>query len=255
MISTTLSEFNPRQVEGTDIENEISITIEGTNLQILYKFFKENPSQVFINGNEATIQNYVIQNPNNLQTNNEVIIRWNREIYNCSCMFYGLANIISVNLTNFKLSNVINTEKMFYGCQKLKTIIFSHGMTKVENMKYMFYNCNKLQSLDLSSFNTAKVNNMDDIFNGCSELKSLDISNFNLNGLANSKTLTFLKSLNNLNKLEDLKARNLIISHITDISNIFKNNKNLISIDYHLLMLLQLLLWHKYFIIVAIYYH
>ena len=49
MISTTLSEFNPRQVEGTNIENEISITIEGTNLQILYKFFKENPSQVFIN--------------------------------------------------------------------------------------------------------------------------------------------------------------------------------------------------------------
>ena len=40
MISTTLSEFNPRHVEGTNIENEISITIEGTNLQILYKFFK-----------------------------------------------------------------------------------------------------------------------------------------------------------------------------------------------------------------------
>jgi surface protein len=172
-------------------------------------------------------------------------------------MFYNLVNIISIDLSNFDLSSVISTEKMFYYCQNLRNIIFPKDTTitniesmkdmfnncyslkelnliemnvfNVKNMKNMFYSCNSLESLNLSHFHTSKVINMDSIFYGCNSLISLDISNFDLTGLTN--TLTFFSSLKNLNKLENIKAINLNISHANSIANLFKDNKIIKYLD------------------------
>ena len=56
-------------------------------------------------------------------------------------MFYECSSLISLNLSNFNINNVIN-------------------------MSYMFFNCYSLYSLDLSNFNTNNVKYMNNILDG-----------------------------------------------------------------------------------------
>ena len=258
IITTSLTQNNQSQLENINLENEISMIIDGTNLKILYEGFNEIPSEVLINGEEVNIQNNVIQNPNVLISNrNNITIRWNRTILYCSSMFYNLGNIISIDLSKFFLSNIISTEKMFYNCKNLSTIIFPHDSftINVENMKEMFYNCHSLKelnleelniinvknmekmfyncyslvSLNLSNFDTSKVTNMNSIFYQCKSLISVDISNFDLTCLSNG--LTVFNSLKSLNSLESIKANYVNISQVRSISSLFYSKKNLLSID------------------------
>ena len=132
-----ISALSPSKEESADFVNEISMIIEGSSLKILYAGYNEIPSEVFINGEEARIQNNEIQFQNNLETEkNNITLRWNKTILDCSYMFYNLVNIISIDLSNFDLSSVISTEKMFYYCKNLRNIIFPKDttITNIESM-------------------------------------------------------------------------------------------------------------------------
>ena len=53
-------------------------------------------------------------------------------------------------------------------------------------MEKMFYNCDKLKSLDLSSVDTSQVENMKNLFANCKALTSLKIdTNFNTKNVKN----------------------------------------------------------------------
>ena len=194
IITTSLTQNNQSQLENINLENEISMIIEGTNLKILYEGFNEIPSEVLINGEEVNIQNNVIQNPNSLISNrNNITIRWNRTILYCSSMFYNLGNIISIDLSKFFLSNIISTEKMFYNCKNLSTIIFPHDSftINVENMKEMFYNCHSLKELNLEELNIINVKNMEMMFYNCYSLISLNLSNFDTSKVTNMNSIFY----------------------------------------------------------------
>ena len=80
-------------------------------------------------------------------------------------------------ITGLEYLNTVNVTDMsflFYGCEKLTSLDFSHFNTaNVKDMSYMFKSCKALTSLDLTSFNTAKVENMTEMFNNCPALTTI----------------------------------------------------------------------------------
>ena len=70
---------------------------------------------------------------------------------------------------------------MFYECKSLISLDLSYFITsKVIEMSYMFTNCTNLTFLDISHFDTSKVVKMEYMFKNCESLLSIDLSNFEL---------------------------------------------------------------------------
>ena len=95
-------------------------------------------------------------------------------------MFYNCASLISLNLSNFNISQVTNMNAMFYGCSSLTSLNLPSNFKsfKVSNTISMFFNCSSLTSLNLSLFKPLYYN-MNDMFTGCNSLSYLDLSNIN----------------------------------------------------------------------------
>ena len=54
---------------------------------------------------------------------------------------------------------------MFYGCNSLISLDLSNfDISNVENMNYMFYECKSLKSLDITNFDTSQVVYMYNMF-------------------------------------------------------------------------------------------
>ena len=100
-------------------------------------------------------------------------IVFNDDITNCKSFFKKCTNIISLDLSNFNIPNIIDMEDMFSECNKLKEIkgINKIITNKVTNMSGLFNECFELEYLDLSNFNTANVTDMSFMFNHCHKLK------------------------------------------------------------------------------------
>lgn len=96
-----------------------------------------------------------------------------------SYVFRKCSNLVSLDLTNFDTTNVVNMSGMFSGCRSLKELDLSHFNTlQVTDMMAMFYDCSSLTKLDLSKFNTSNVTEMSLMFKGCNNLEELDLSHF-----------------------------------------------------------------------------
>ena len=141
-------------------------------------------------------------------------------------MFYKCTNLISLNLSNFNTSLVTNMDSLFMNCYSLTSITFSElfDTSQVTVMNAMFSNCYKLSTLNLSYFDTAKVEKMNNMFNYCINLKYLDLSNFyatnlkSLNYMFNSSNSLIYLNLNSFKINNDLSG--------LDIQSIFNFNKS-----------------------------
>lgn len=172
---------------------------------------------------------------------------------NCSQMFNGCSNLLTLDLSSFNTSNVVNMDSMFSGCAKLTTLdLSSFNTSKVLDMNCMFCNCSNLTSLDVSNFNTSKVLDMDSMFSGCTKLTTLDLSSFNtslltsMDGMfSNCKSLTSL-DLSNFKTSKVLRMDNMFssctaltllnvssfdTSNVTSMYGMFKGCTNLTILD------------------------
>ena len=90
-----------------------------------------------------------------------------------------------------------NSRKLFYGLAELTSIDLSNFKTDgVKDMVSMFDGCIGLTSLDLSNFNTSKVINMEDMFKQCNELIKIYVSEYNSATQKGWTTINVTKSSN-----------------------------------------------------------
>ena len=157
----------------TKILYNINEMISGCDLKEL----NESNTELYINGKQYKYKSYFSPDKIGIY---DIQLHLNFLMKNCCCLFYGLPNLINIDLSAFNTRNVTNMSYMFYQCRNLQSLnLASFNTEKVTDMSNMFYDCHKLQSLDLSSFNTQKVNNMNNMFYGCYRLENLDLSSFN----------------------------------------------------------------------------
>ena len=204
----------------------ITLTIgKGENYVYSKSYDFDTPEIVYINENKKELVNksYTFE-----ETENSVILIWEKPIKNCEGMFESCDKIIEINLTHFDTSQVTNMHHMFYDCNNLKYLDISNlDTSKVENMGAMFYNCSSLESIDLSNFNTSNNRNIGTMFMGCSSLKSINLSNFDT-----SKTKYFDNLFNGCSNLTSISLANFNTSNAIYMENMFQDCTSLITIEF-----------------------
>ena len=171
----------------------IKIKIFGKGKQkILSEKSGLNPSIVKSNGQTHYLTKEVNLN-NKTESEYDITIEFNffelfgieTMVISLKSLFQDLTNLISVDLTKFGYSKILDTSSMFKNCVNLKSINFGNFDTsKVVNMGHMFSNCN-VTSLNLSKFNTKSVKNMEFMFSNTKNLKYLDLQNFDTSSVTN----------------------------------------------------------------------
>ena len=113
-----------------------------------------------------------------------------------SCMFMGLVNMTSIDVSSFNTSSVTTAGNqegmygMFMQCKNLQSLDLSSFNTQnVKIFNYMFGYCESIEELDLSSFDTSSAVDCRYMFNGCYSLQTLDISNFDLSNCPNNESM------------------------------------------------------------------
>ena len=82
-------------------------------------------------------------------------------------MFAGCPNLLTVDFTNFDISQVTNMESMFNNCRSLTSIEWSGiDTSNIMDMRSMFYDCKNLSYLDLSDWTIAKGCKLNYMFSG-----------------------------------------------------------------------------------------
>lgn len=118
--------------------------------------------------------------------------------------YFNVENLITIDLSHFDSSSIINMSKFLKGCNNLLHIDFSNfNSSSLINISEMFNGCSSIKSLNLSSFNTPNVIDMSGLFNDCSSLEFLDISNFDM-----IKCTSFDDMFSNIYNIKYIDLRN-----------------------------------------------
>ena len=209
--------------------NEITIKINGTDIQnILNENFFDKPNEIYIEGNSYLIdaQNRIINLTN---YENNITLKWNYTLTDCTRMFYGLSNLKEIDLTYFDLSQVTAMNLMFGNCYNLEYIKFNNSLENkliVCDMSYIFQNCRSLKYVDLSYLDTSQVINMMFIFVNCSSLTSI-----NFNGFNTSSVDMFIGTFSNCISLKSLNLSSFDTSNVKYMNSMFYNCRSLTSLN------------------------
>ena len=199
---------------------EISFTIVGKGYQVILGEKAQIPDILIINGERQSVANILIDVQEQI---NNITVIWN-SMPSCSQMFDNMNSIISIDLSNFDSSQIIDISGMFKDCSKLNYINFSNfDVSFVENLDELFYNCISLTSLDLSNLYTISAVSMEGMFQNAESLISLDLKNFDTSSVTNMKNMfNNCKSLKHINLISFVEKENLLIENIfsSEISNI-----------------------------------
>ena len=106
-------------------------------------------------------------------------------------LFYGITNVLSLDVSNFDTSNV-------------------------EKMNYMFANNTNLVSLDLSNFITDKVTTVERMFAGNYDMVNLDMRNADFSNVTNSDYMFHYVNNNIEVIVKDATAKTFIESQLTN---------------------------------------
>lgn len=153
----------------------------------------------------------------------------NSSKYGMAFMFNDCKRLITLDVSKFDTSNVVDMKRMFAGCAQLKTLdLFSFDTSKVKSFYWMFRKCGSLAEIRISSFDTSELENALGMFRDCSKLKTVYLGdNFITPNLYNCSYM-FL----NCTTLERIYASNdFDRTHITSATglNMFKECKKLIG--------------------------
>ena len=237
------SRNNTTQLRKMDYKTSLIVSIAGDISQLLdYEGFNPLPDH----------SEYRAETENGQQIF-YLTLYWENILTNCSGMFSNVENILSIDLSDFDFSQVVDMSNMFKNCINLKNINFGNNrIDKVRNMDSMFFSCKSLTSLDLSKFDTNSVTTMENLFYECNRLTSLDLSNFKTLNVKNMGSM--FRKTNSLGYLDiskfdttkvtnmeymfsscglsSIDLSNFKANSVTNFDHMFYQCNNLISIDF-----------------------
>ena len=216
--------------------NIITITIKGNGNQKILSdkscekdeinyTFDELPNEILVNGvSQSTIDKYAY---NLIKETNNITMKWNSNIISCSCMFYDLSNIISIDFSQFNTSQVTNMLYMFNGCTSLVSLDLTNFNTElVKDMHKMFFGCSNLREVK-NNFKAPLVVDISNMFDLCQNLVSIDLSNFEA-----TSALWMAYMFCNCNSLITVNLSNFNAEKSLYIDNMFNGCSSLKTIDF-----------------------
>jgi len=128
-----------------------------------------------------------------------------RKVQDMSEMFSGIRSLmrrdtITLNLSNFNTSNVVNMKGMFKDSSRFTDInMSSFNTSKVTDMSEMFYGATSLPTINLSSFDFQNVTDMNGMFYQLRNLQTVVVSRFNTGKVTNFKNMFWNAAITSLN--------------------------------------------------------
>ena len=134
---------------------------------------------------------------------------------------YPYAELKSIDVSNWDVSNVTDMYCMFDSCLSLESIDVSKwDVRHVKNMSGMFYRCESLESIDVSNWDVSNVKDMHSMFEGCESLESIDVSNWSVDYVESMSYMFY-----GCKSLESIDVSNWDVRDMRDIKNMFNGCK------------------------------
>ena len=144
-----------------------------------------------------------------------------------SRMFFNMPNILSLDLSSFDTSRVMNMEGMFSHMSSLTSLDLSNFDTsKVTEMGGMFLEMLSISSLNLSNFNTQNVKNMNGMFKNMKRLATLDISNFNTSNVEGMQLMFAVEHLGEVYSMVDDRLSVIYVNNDFDTTKLTKRHSD-----------------------------
>jgi surface protein len=144
----------------------------------------------------------------------------------CSEMFKGFSQCLSIDLNSVNTSGMTNVNGMFQSCQSLTSLDLSTWNTAyVTSMDSLFADCSSLTNIDVSSFNTECVTSMQSMFDCCMSLTELGLTNFNTANVTDMESM-----FNNCSSLTILDLTPWNTANVTDMDSLFNGCTGLTTI-------------------------
>ena len=144
-----------------------------------------------------------------------------------SRMFFNMPNILSLDLSSFDTSRVMNMEGMFSHMSNLTSLDLSNFDTsKVTEMGGMFLEMLSISSLNLSNFNTQNVKNMNGMFKNMKRLATLDISNFNTSNVEGMQLMFAVEHLGEVYSMVDDRLSVIYVNNDFDTTKLTKRHSD-----------------------------
>ena len=256
------SSLNSVDVTGTKINNNM-VTVIGQNAKTLGTIKDLNVASVtsmanmFQNNTTATTLDLSswdvdsVTNTNNMFNGCSNLTSINMSgldfssVTSCTDMFKNASVSNGINVTNTKVNNTIAAT---IGQKASNSTAKDLDISIVTNMSNLFNGNTRLTSLDISDWSMDSVTNTSNMFNGCSNLNSLDLSGMNLSSvttctdmfknvpLSSGIDVTGTKVNNTIastigQRASNSTAKDLDVSIVTNMSNLFSGNTRLTSLD------------------------
>ena len=144
-----------------------------------------------------------------------------------SYMFVWRSDLVSLDLSHWDTSNIVELEGTFNECRKLKYLDVSTWETgNVTDIDSMFANCMSLESLDISRWNTSNLEDAQQAFWNCYALNELNLANWDVSNVTNfSRMFCGCKSLESIG----VEYWNTKSAEVFEC--MFKGCKSLVSLD------------------------
>ena len=190
------------------------------------ELLKDNNIEIYINNNKMDECKKYFQPEK--EGEYEIKINFHKKMEDCSYMFSGCRNIISIDLFFFDSSEVTNMKYMFGKCFYLEEINLGNLNTdNVINMSYMFNKCSLKEIIFPNSFNTKNVKDMSFMFHSCIFLEKIKFtSSFITNNVIYMKGM-FGKCY----KLKKLNLKYFNTSKVENMLSLFSDCCNLEEIS------------------------
>jgi len=144
-----------------------------------------------------------------------------------SLMFYGMRDLITLDLSSWNVENVTRMDSMFEETRDLQSLNLSGwNVENVRDMQGMFAGTINLTDLNLSGWNPLNVRSMGSMFWGVSSLTNLDLSSWNVGNVTRMNHM-----FSGMNSLETLNLSGWNTTNVTEMRNMFANTNNLINLN------------------------
>ena len=96
-----------------------------------------------------------------------------------SYMFAQCESLETIDLSVLNVRYISDADNMFFGCKKIKNIVWNNIKVRASSLYNMFYGCSSLETLYASFLDSEYegVTNIGYMFNQCYALKTVDLSN------------------------------------------------------------------------------
>ena len=108
------------------------------------------------------------------------------EATNCGSVFSSCTNLVSVNLSNATLANVINANYLFQNCTNLASVNLSNAtFDSLSSANFWFDGCTSLAAIDMPKATFNSLLNKTGWFDGTTSVQSINLPKATFNSLSN----------------------------------------------------------------------